>query len=752
MTIELPISTELSRPTPTLPRRALFVATILTGSVLLFMVQPMVARMALPRLGGAPAVWNSAMLVYQALLLGGYAWAHWLGRFAVRKQAAIHLALLLVAALWLPVGLANLAPPAAGSEAFWVPLFLTASIGPVFFAVAAQAPLMQRWFAADPKASDPYALYAASNLGSFAGLLAYPLLVEPNTSIAVQSWGWSAGYALLVVLVALAAKARWALPAQPKAERTATPRPPLRRMLLWLALAAVPSGLMLSTTTHLTTDVFAMPLLWVIPLGLYLLSFVVAFAEKRGLADVVTLIAPPVLLAAGGLSLMSVGNGSMLVALGSLVMLFTTAVALHTRMYRLRPAPSQLTLFYMVMSAGGALGGLFAALIAPLLFDWVYEHPILVLAAALLLPMPALFPWADWLKLERRVALGACGVLVAVAALATWHLSINWTYLFEGQQLGSLAVILVAGLLAIGWRYAFAAILALMMLSIGGFDTIRTSLDGARTRSYFGVYTVRDYADSGQRTLAHGTTLHGTQRTTPGDERQPTTYYGPTSGVGLTLDKAETLFGPAAKIGVVGLGTGTLACYKKPGQSWQIFEIDPAIVTLARDSGTFTFMPKCAPDAKILLGDARLELAKLPPGQLDILAIDAFSSDAIPLHLLTSEALAIYARALRRDGILLIHISNRYFDLEPVLAAEIRRRGWYAGIRVDEPDADGIARALTASSWVAIAANPARLDALDAGDEAWSPLASPGKVDAWTDDYASILPVMRWDRLTGFQE
>nr|WP_246427044.1 fused MFS/spermidine synthase [Sphingopyxis panaciterrulae] len=740
----------------------MFVLTILVGSFLLFLVQPLVARMVLPRLGGAPMVWNSAMLVYQALLLGGYAYAHWLGRFAIRRQAAIHLALLLVAALWLPIGIAQIAPPAPGQEVLWVPLLLTASIGPVFFAVAAQAPLMQRWFAADARAGDPYILYAASNLGSFAGLISYPAIVEPSLPLAAQSWGWTAGYVLLVLLVAASAAARWrdtALPTE-AAGASDEPRPDRRRCLHWLLIAAVPSGLMLSTTTHLTTDIFAMPLLWVLPLGLYLLSFVIAFSTAERVTMIVTFMAPPVLLGVGGLSLLSSGGGSMLIALASLVMLFVVSTALHGYLYHLRPAPRYLTLFYLVLSAGGVLGGLFAALVAPLLFDWVYEHPLLILAAALLLPLPRLVPWDSAFVLSPRRAQIVVAALVAVAAFATWRLAADWTGRFEGAAIGWSAAIFTIGLFVIGWRWAFILVLALLMLGIGGWDTVKESFTDMRVRSYFGVYTVTDDPWRHQRRLAHGTTLHGLQRTDAGHEYEPTTYYGPQSGVGLALGAADRLAGPDAAIGIVGLGSGTLSCYRRPGQRWTIFEIDPAMVRIARDPAKFTFLAHCAPGVPIVLGDARLELAKQPPGRFDILVIDAFSSDAIPLHLLTREAVGIYARVLKPDGILLIHISNRFFDLEPVLAAEAKARGWSAAIRMDPgpPREDGN---LTGSNWVALTATPQRLTELTGGirprgqaqdNGAWVPLEERLGFERWTDDYASTLPVLLWNHVIGGRE
>jgi SAM-dependent methyltransferase len=745
------------------PRRWLFVLTILVGSFLLFQVQPMVARMVLPKLGGAPAVWNSAMLVYQALLLGGYAYAHWLGRFAVRRQAIIHLALFVVAALWLPIGIAQIAPPGPGQEALWVPLLLLASIGPVFFVVSAQAPLMQRWFAADPRAGDPYYLYAASNLGSFAGLISYPALVEPALPLAAQSWGWTAGYALLVLLVAATAAARWhgRAEAHDGGAAAAEPRPTLRRQLHWLLIAAVPSGLMLSTTTHLTTDIVAMPLLWVLPLGLYLLSFVIAFSTAERLTQIITFIAPAVLLAVGGLALLSSGGGSMMIALASLFMLFIVATALHGYLYHLRPALQHLTLFYLIMSAGGVLGGLFAALFAPLLFDWVYEHPLLVLAAAALLPLPALLPWDKWLRLSPQRGQIAVALLVAIAAFACWRMVAGWGGILEGSTAAWGITIFAIGLLVIGWRWAFVTVLGLLMIGVGGWDTVQESFTGARVRSYFGVYTVTDYPAQGQRRLAHGTTLHGLQRTDPAHRREPTTYYGPKSGVGLTLAKAGGLAGPNASIGIVGLGAGTLACYRQPGQQWTIFEIDPVMVQIARDPGKFTFLSDCAGNTPIVIGDARLQIAHQPAGRFDILVIDAFSSDAIPLHLLTKEAIGIYKRALKPDGILLIHISNRFFGLEPVLAAEAQARGWSSAIRLDPGPIGDEFGDLTGSNWVALTATPQRMQDLTGGlrprdeaanDGAWVPLEARPGFERWTDDYASTLPVLLWNHLIGNRE
>ncbi len=728
-------------------RRTLFVATILTGSFLLFLVQPMVARMALPQLGGAPNVWNSAMLVYQALLLAGYAYAHRLSRLPVRRQAAIHIGLLLVAALTLPITIASLPPPRPGSEAWWVPLLFFASIGPVFFLVSAQAPLMQRWFASHPDAGEPWALYAASNLGSFAGLIAYPLLAEPFLRVQEQSLAWSAGYALLIVLIVLAARARWqaAAPLQLVAGPAPAQAVGARRILLWIALAAVPSGLLLSTTTHLTTDIVAMPLLWVIPLAVYLLSFVAAFSERRGFANMTTRAAPWLVLLAGGLAMSSRSTGTLTPALGSVVLLFAVAVALHARMYALRPQASQLTLFYLAMSAGGALGGLFTALIAPLVFDWVWEHPMLVLAAAMLMPLPVLYDWRRLPGLDPAMARIGAAILMSLGLLLAARLFIVTMSGEPGMERLLLTLgMAVIGLLVMPWRWLFVSLLFVLMLAQGGLDTLSTTVQGLRSRSYFGIYTVRDVPASRLRTLAHGTTLHGQQSTNPAYAREPTSYYGRGSGAAIALGQAQALYGQNARIGIVGLGAGTLACYKRPGESWRFFEIDPAVLRFSRNR-TFSFLADCAPDAKVSIGDARIGLANMRPASLDMLAVDAFSSDAIPLHLLTDEAFGVYFQALAPRGLLVVHISNRFIELEPVLAALAKKRGLAAAKRDDNPQ-DRIT--LTASSWVALSRDPAILAALAKAQPGakWGALMPPAQ-RVWTDDHASILPFIRWENI-----
>ena len=718
--------------------RALFVVAILTGSFLLFLVQPMIARMALPRLGGAPAVWNSAMLVYQALLLGGYAYADALGRVRPRIQAVIHVIVLALAALTLPIGVRAMELPQGAQPALWVPWLLAISIGPLFFAVSAQAPLLQRWFAVSSNGRDPYALYSASNVGSFAGLIAYPLLAEPLLTLHAQSLVWTIGYGVLVALVIGCALV---LPRHVPGEahiRHTSPAPGVGRVVHWIALAFVPSGLMLATSTFITTDIVAVPLLWVLPLGLYLLSFTLAFAENRAPALFCEKLAPIAVLMIGPFLISGNQDHPFVNAGLALALLFAVSVALHARMYALRPAPDRLTGFYLVMSFGGALGGVFAGLIAPILFDWTYEFPLLVLAAAPLVRRQYLFTLFArfWRGDASLVRIKLLSLLLGVL-LALWlGLSNPGNLLGSRPQNFGFFVIALCGLVLIGRRIPFTCAVAAILLVYGGYQSIQFSLSGARTRSYFGVYTVRDTPLT--RVLTHGTTVHGVEVLR--SPRAPTTYYYRESGVGQAMQRAPALFGPAARIGVVGLGSGTLACYAQPGQHWRFYEIDPAIERIA--STRFQFLPSCLPHADITTGDARLSLAREPGASRDLLVLDAFSSDAVPMHLLTQEAFAEYARVVAPHGLLMVHISNRYLNLAPVVAAAAKAGGWKAALLVFRPDSRQASEQAAGSDWIALTRDPALLADLVRGNGAWRPLEPQPGFTPWGDDFASILPVL----------
>ena len=722
-----------------------FVVTIFIGSFLLFLVQPMIARMALPRLGGAPSVWNSAMLVYQGLLLAGYAYAHWLGRFHAPLQGRIHLALLVLAGLTLPIGLTAAMPPADANPFLWVPWLLLVSVGPLFFAVSAQAPLLQRWFALT-NSRDPYPLYAASNLGSFGGLIAYPLVVEPLVPVGQQRWLWSAGYALLALLVL------WCALRLPKASATraartaAGPKPGWRAIGHWTLLAAVPSGLILSTTLHITTDIIAMPLLWVLPLGAYLLSFTVAFAARRWAAKAITQIAPLILLFACFATFMDQHWPSAVVCAVAIINLFAISVALHSRLFETRPPAEHLTLFYLVMSVGGALGGLFCALAAPLIFDWTYEHLLLLIAAALL--MASRSPFESFIRLWTGDGLARGVTIAGIALVALLALGARGIAGIEPGAADRYFILAILGIaiFAIGNRPLFAAAVAALLLATGGWERLDYSATpGKMTRSFFGIYSIRPGANH-SRLLVHGTTIHGIQNLgSPERERMTASYYALGSGVGLALQSTPKLFGPQARVAIVGLGTGTLACYAQPGQSWTFYEIDPAVVTIARDPRRFNFLSRCKPDARIKIGDARLLIEREPAAVADVLVVDAFSSDAVPMHLLTREAFADYRRLLAPNGLLLVHISNRYLELKPVVAAAAASGKWQAWMRVYRPDEAGAKRNETGSDWIAMSASPDTTYRLvEASGEEWTTLPLRPGFAAWTDDYASVLPLIRW--------
>ncbi|MBZ6379281.1 hypothetical protein B5C34_08580 [Pacificimonas flava] len=712
--------------------RPLFVFTIFLGSFLLFLVQPMFARLALPTLGGAPGVWSVALVFYQAALLAGYVYAHLLVKARGRWQPMVHLGLFVLAAATLPITLRGIGGYDELGPTFWLLGTLTVSIGPVFFVVAAQAPLLQHWYAHGrfTAGRDPYFLYAASNAGSLIALAAYPLFFEPYFTVEEQRLIWSAGFLLLAAATGLASRGL-ADTDDDSAEpaRLAAPEDAhisIGTYAYWTALAAVPSGLMLSTTSFLTMDIVSVPLLWVIPLGLYLLSFIVAFSEGGAVfVRQARFAAPLLLIAIGSYSFKAEGVFAFLFAMAGLVLLFYVALALHGELARTRPAPTRLTSFYLTMSVGGVVGGLFPALVAPALFDWVWEHPILLVGAAALLPAtPLLRPIARIFEgpSARLVEFAAIGLALLAALIGGLIPAVSGIMPF--------ATILIA-LFLLGRRAAFAAVFAILLLQMGGFTLLTTSGE-ARIRSFFGTYAIEMDEGGSLRRLMHGTTLHGAQRI--GDSAlEPIGYYGPRSGPALLLNEAAA----DADIGIVGLGVGSLACYAKPGQDWTFYEIDPAVVDIALDTDRFTYLSSCTPNAEIVVGDARLRL-EAEERAYDYLIVDAFSSDAIPQHLMTVEAFRLYRDRLAEDGVLIVHISNRYLDLAPVVSAIAGELGMEARLRDNQPEDEVYARSI----YAVMSPDPARIEALDeTGD--WEVMPERD-VAPWRDDFGSIVSVLRY--------
>lgn len=781
----------------------LFSATIFTSAFLLFLVQPMFAKLVLPLLGGSPAVWNTCMLFFQLSLLGGYAYAHaapaWLG---VRRHAGLHLALALIPVLgwpllvFLPIGIPAgwSAPPASDSPISWLLLLLVVGVGAPFFLISTTGPLMQRWFAntGHRLSADPYFLYVASNVGSMLALLGYPLLVEPNLPLADQRWAWSAGYALLVGLLCASAVMLWCRRGSDSGSATdaeasegvcgaGLSQQPIspRRCLWWVLLAAVPSSQMLGVTTYLTTDVAAVPLLWVIPLTLYLLTFIIVFQSRpvirwEWMAHLLPIVA---LLTVLDLSLRPSRPASSIPL--HLLCFFVAALVCHGQLASDRPHARHLTKFYLLMSAGGALGGLFNALLAPMLFSQVYEYPIALVASCMLLPvLPRLIgsrPSADPAapgeppvgalpegsdaagpdEAARREASLArwdyvlpIGVFVLCGGLLTVGMLTGFLRGGTGQnrQVALIAIFCLPVVLSVfrprRFGLCLAAVLAATLLG-RSFDPVVQYVG----RSFFGVHRVLLRVDpiSGERyhAIVHGNTNHGMQSLNPSRREEALTYFHKDSPIGQVLSWKASM--PQTRVGIAGLGAGTMAAYARQGQTWTFYEIDPLVVEIAEDPSLFTFLKDArgrGADLNLVLGDARLTLRDADAGAYNVLILDAFSSDSVPLHLISREAIALYREKLAPGGILAFNITNRYLRMEPELAALAADAGLIGLHKTYKPVDGDTPRGRFASSWVLMVSSMDDLGPL-ADDQDWIRLSADGR-RPWSDDFSNFLRVFKW--------
>ena len=726
----------------------LYALTLGLSALLMFWVQPLYARLALPLLGGAPAVWITAMLFFQAALLAGYLYAHlsvrWLG---LKRQSLLHGVLLLLAFVALPVALPEgWAPPAGGMHAGWQIGLMAVGVGLPFFAVSATAPLLQRWFAhaGHARSADPYFLYSASNIGSIAALIGYPLLFEPAMRLGEQGRAWTGGYALLVLLIGWCGLILWRRfvaepPGAEGAELELSSDISWRRRGMWVLLAFAPSSLMLGVTLHLSTDVAAVPLLWVVPLALYLLSFVIVFARRPLLPHRWMLIfqVPVLVLLAATMSWSH--NLLWVELLVHLEAFFIAAMVCHGELAARRPAALHLTEFYLWMSVGGVLGGMFNALLAPVLFDSVLEYPMMVVLVALLRPwragrgrrdialdlvLPGLLALLMWLS--SGLADGGYGIAISMAVFAA-AVGLALLLAWRGRPLRfalGLAVLMIMAPLALKQQG---------FVGLGESDTIHSE------RSFFGVNRVTAMETPVRaHILIHGTTVHGAQSQDENARKTPLTYYHPDGPLGQVFQAFP--FWRFNRVGAVGLGTGAAACYARPGQNWTFYEIDPVVERIARDERFFTYLADCALEADIVIGDARLSLQAAPEGSFDLLILDAFSSDAIPVHLLTREAFAMYRRKLAPGGVIMVHISNRYLDLEPVLGRITVETGFF-GVTQYHDEGTNEVMLRYPSIWVVMARSPDDIIEL-APDPRWQPLRG-ADAPLWTDDYVDIVGALR---------
>ncbi len=723
----------------------LFAAALFLGSALLFLLEPMFGRMALPLLGGAPAGWTTCLLFFQFTLLLGYVYAWAIARWlAPRAQILVHALLFVSALLVLPIGVSShWIAPSDSSPVAWLLGLLAVSIGLPFLAVSTTSPVLQLWFShgEHPEAKDPYFLYQASNLGSIAALLAYPVIVEPWFGVRIQALGWAWAYGGLVLLVgACALVTRTASQHRMRnAGDDASPRTPVpswSRQLRWLALSAVPSSLLLGVTSYITTDVAPVPLLWIIPLVIYLVTFVVTFARRPIVPRGLVLLALPVVVTAEVATIViDVASPAWLLVSLHLVAFAVIAMACHRELADDRPARDHLTLFYLWLAIGGTLGGLFNAILAPRIFSTMLEYPIAIVAACLVMPSrkPAV-TGPNLRDLLFPALLGACavGLFIAVPRLP------------GGDSFGVLiATCTVLGLVAVsfsGRPARFGLGIAALLLASGVLPSGYGELEHVE-RSFFGVHRIAIDRVNNLRLLYHGSTLHGVQSLDPAREREPLSYYGRQGPVGQ-------IFGSLAQrrlrsIAVVGLGTGSLASYATANQSWTFYELDPVIVRLAGPTGYFSYLRECLASPKVVVGDARWSLARATTARYDVLIIDAFNSDAIPVHLLTREALGVYLSRLAPDGVIAFHISNRFMALQRPVADLADDAGleclWKAEPKLPASDElEGYA----ASDWVVIAPRRATLGPLSAAF-GWGRVRGPhGRV--WTDDYVNTFSVLSW--------
>ena len=720
-----------------------YTIAIFSSAFLLFSIQPLFARLVLPKLGGSPMVWSVAMVFFQAALLCGYAYAHWLcSTVSASRAAIIHLAILLAATIFLPISISARwdVPPSEGQSLWLIGLF-AASVGAPFVALSANAPLLQSWFSKSghPQASNPYTLYAASNIGSFLSLFAYPFLFEPTMTMGDQKSLWSLGYYGLIALVFCCALLVWhkeragvveAVPAAP----VASVAPGRDEIIAWVGLAFVPSALLVAVSAHITTDVAAAPFLWILPLALFLLTFVVVFSARPLLSQKLLLRLQPMAVFAVATLIVSphVLSSIFAVVAVHLVTFFICAMVCHGALAQRRPDARHLSAFYLWMSFGGVLGGIFSGLLAPKLFSTVVEYPLLIVLSLLCRPGFSL----RGLLGDRRLQAAAL-LVIAIIGLGLW-LDLPASHLSQSFAIAAFGVCCVV---ALSQDKVPARLAAALAAGIGLMTVYSTHAGNpVVVRSFFGVHRTELSEKGDYRFLKHGTTIHGVERLSDAPGRpEPLSYYYKGSPLGSSVLAMQKQLPEGARIGVVGLGAGSLACHMRPQDRLSYYEIDDAVIDIAQKQ--FRYLSSCAPDARIVLGDARLTLAQAGEPQFDLLIIDAFSSDSIPVHLMTTEALDVYTQRLAPSGLLLFHISNRHMELASIVTAIARARGLDARIGTN-PTIKADFDAGRFSAIVAFVGTSATLDTVAA--QVPMPIERSTIVSRpWSDDYADVIGSIR---------
>ena len=747
-------------------------------------MQPLIAKLILPWFGGSAAVWTSCMLFFQMALLGGYAYAHWVNGQSGRKQTLIHLVLLAFSFLSLPI----LPSPSWKPHGLEDPLLrilglLAATVGLPYFLLASTSPLLQSWYSRSNGGAMPYRFFALSNAGSMLGLLTYPVLIEPYLTSGQQAWMWSVSYVAFVLVcgvVAWRSRDSHGEHSDPEAVPVGTP-PSWSERLVWMGLAACASALLLAVTNHLTQNIAAIPFLWVLPLSLYLLSFILCFDSDRWYWRWLFIRLGAVTLPAVAYAISTESDISNLkLALGFFcTALFVLFMVCHGELARRRPAPAFLTSFYLMVSVGGAIGGLLIGFAAPYFLNGLYDLPIVVSLTGVML---VYLLWRERGRASTKAIRDASSlsepydkVVIAVLTLALLgYIALRLAAAkfgypqflrapFLNAPYDSPVLLGIAGLIAayIFWRgrgaldanargggsmndsFVTFVIAAGLAIGIAGFlvrDTWNNvSHSRVLARNFYGALRVYDEQSSGSmgpvRTLRHGTIDHGEQFLLPQNERFATTYYATKSGVGLAIQKLQMTGG--INVGVIGLGAGTIATYARPIDHYTFYDINPLVLHIARTE--FRFLRNCMAPNEVVLGDARLSLEREQSKQFDVLAVDAFSGDAIPVHLLTREAFRLYWRHLKPDGVLAVHVSNKYLNLGPVVALSAAEDGKQATLVSLESDDE---KEIAASDWVLVSSRPGffeQPEIKDAGQKI-DPIRG---LRTWTDDYSNLYKILR---------
>lgn len=735
----------------TRPLLPVFAATLFTSAFLIFAVQPMASKMLLPMLGGSPSVWNTAMVFFQAMLLAGYAYAHLVAKFVpLRGQAFLHLALLALFTLVLPLALPEgIRPPEEGGQAFWQLGVMLTCIGGPFFVLAASAPLFQHWFSSTghEDAENPYHLYAVSNIGSMVSLLGYPLVIEPLMGLHQQTAVWFGGYILLIILTGACA---WLVRDGKK------PVPPLstgedraaiswKMRFVWIFLSFVPSSLMLGVTTIITTDLASAPFLWILPLTIYLATFIIAFSKKPFITVPVSREIAAYMISFIIIAFMISGFVTLEIPMifMHLLTFFICAQLCHGELARSKPTTSHLTEYFLLISVGGVLGGIFNALIAPVIFLIPVEYSLTLATIGFII----------WIGEDKyRVIRGAFNdlhdraksrrlLLVDLGTIAIGLAGFAFAFFVKShfiQVICSIGIFIYF-IMTLNNRFVFAvtACIALLLFQPGMWNTQKKLI--ALDRNYFG--TMKVYTQQNINFFYHGTTLHGAEFQVEKLKYEPVTYYspgGPASDIFKVMDKKKG----EQKVAGLGLGVGSIVCYKAPGRHFDFYEIDADVVKIAEDPKYFSYLSGCG-NYNIILGDARLKIADKPDAEYDMIFVDTFSSDNIPVHIMTKEGFETYLKKLKPHGIIGMNISNRYFDLRPVLTSIARELGLTIYFKMHKPTkVEGeVSELYTESIFAVLAEDPADV-APFVENYGWKPLANDPQKKAWTDDYANVLSAL----------